>query len=398
MMDQRDREYEFPELCVPALPPVEMIVLPVAEGGDGSALDEDAPSDRTDHTEDMTGVSSAGTPAPADASADRSPAEPAPMTQEMSAATAQAYAAQVPHPTGAAAAAHPPQIPLAPAKRMQARFNPLADGMVYLVVFVGGCLGTALRYGLSLLLPAPLAGDGFFSAFHTATFLANMFACFLFAGLTAYMSQAAWIRKRARQLTSRGAGMGFCGGFSTLSAMVIEELTAIQNGQIGGFLCYALVSFVGGLIVAAAGVKLALVVSARREARVIAEAVTARERDTAGAAGAGAAGGAGTGTAGGRADSDTFGSGFVQVARGNVPEGDYGQPQADSAADGSSPVAAASVLAADVTLMPAIEPEPVTDEIPLVADPLTGDAKKADEYEPGGRDAGHDTAGSGARS
>lgn len=35
-----------------------------------------------------------------------------------------------PHPTGAAAARRPPSIPLSPRKRMQAKFNPLADGMM----------------------------------------------------------------------------------------------------------------------------------------------------------------------------------------------------------------------------------------------------------------------------
>ena len=35
----------------------------------------------------------------------------------------------------------PPQIPLAPLKQLQARFNPLADWMMYLVIFAGGCFG-----------------------------------------------------------------------------------------------------------------------------------------------------------------------------------------------------------------------------------------------------------------
>ena len=131
--------------------------------------------------------------------------EPAPSTQEISASEIE-YAA--PRPTGLAAAVAPPSIPLAPAKRVQAKFNPLADGMLYLVVFVGGFFGTAIRYGLSLLLPNPAAPSGLLHSFHTATFIANMLACFIFAALSTYMSQAAWIRKRIRQLVSRGVGMG----------------------------------------------------------------------------------------------------------------------------------------------------------------------------------------------
>ena len=51
-------------------------------------------------------------------------------------------------PVGAAASPNPPQISLAPIKKLRAQFNPLADGLVYLVVFAGGFVGTAARYGL----------------------------------------------------------------------------------------------------------------------------------------------------------------------------------------------------------------------------------------------------------
>ena len=169
--------------------------------------------------------------------------------------------AGVPDASTPAADSVPPQIPLAPIKAFQPQFNPLADAMIYLVVFVGGCVGTAMRYGLSVAVPQAQAG-AIASSFHVATFVANMAACFVYAALTAYMSQASWIRKRVRQLTSRGVGMGMCGGFSTLSAMVIEELTSLQQERIVGFLIYTLTSFAAGLLVSWFGVRLGLVASA----------------------------------------------------------------------------------------------------------------------------------------
>ena len=193
--------------------------------------------------------------------------EPAPSTQEISASEIE-YSA--PRPTGLAAAVAPPSIPLAPAKRVQAKFNPLADGMLYLVVFVGGFFGTAIRYGLSLLLPNPAAPSGLLHSFHTATFIANMLACFIFAALSTYMSQAAWIRKRIRQLVSRGVGMGMCGGFSTLSAMMIEDLNSLRAENIVGFVTYTLLSFICGLIIAWLGTMLGLALSRKREAHVVA--------------------------------------------------------------------------------------------------------------------------------
>lgn len=301
-------------------------------------------------------------------------AEPDPTTQEMTAAHARSYAAAVPHPTGAAAAVEPPRIPLAPAKRMQAQFNPLADGMIYLVVFLGGFVGTAMRYGLSLLLPAPAAGSGFLSVFHTATFTANMLACFIFAALTAYMSQAAWIRKRVRQLTSRGVGMGMCGGFSTLSAMVIEELTAIQQGQIGGFLVYMLASFAVGLLVAAAGVKAALALASRRSAQVVAQAVAA-------AAGEGPAHAAPKRDLDGVALADKpievgdAASGPIEIKSSATSQAD----RAQSTASGETAAALGTdTAAAGTPLAPAFEPAPITDEIPVVGDPITGGVRDGD--------------------
>ncbi|MBW3092104.1 CrcB family protein [Bifidobacterium sp. 82T10] len=271
----------------------------------------------------------------------------------------------------------PPKIPLAPMKRMQARFNPLADGMIYLVVFLGGFVGTGLRYGLNLALPNPIAADGFFSAFHPSTFIANMCACFIFAALSAYMSQASWIRKRARELTSRGVGMGMCGGFSTLSAMAIEDLTSLQASEIGGFAFYTLLSFACGLFVAWGGTMLALRAAEKHSRKAIHDAID-------------------------RGDG-------ANVARSQAPAGDYGQPVArdgvrtavssngtasngQSAAShdgngGAAPSGGPTVVRADGTtvqldaltaskLVPSFEPDPVTDEIPMVADPLRGEARE----------------------
>lgn len=163
--------------------------------------------------------------------------------------------------------------------------SPLEDWPLYVVVFVGGCLGTALRYGLSLLLPRPVADAGFLSAFHTATFVANMCACFIYSWLTMMLAQSVWISRRTRSLVSHGVGMGMCGGFSTLSALVVEELMATRGGNLAGAVAYGLVSFVCGVAVVFAGVRLALAMTAKRQAAQVQETVrrqtTVEEADAA---------------------------------------------------------------------------------------------------------------------
>lgn len=289
--------------------------------------------------------------------------EPSASTQEISAAQVRAQAN--PKPQGAAAAARPPQIPLAPIKRVQARFNPLADGMIYLVVFIGGMAGTALRYGLSLMLPATAASTGLWRSFHLPTFLANMVACFVFACLTSYISQATWIRKRVRQLTSRGVGMGMCGGFSTLSALAIEELTSLRADRLTGAMCYMLASFLGGLVVAWVGAKLGLA-AATRHARVVLSETRGRQHGD-------------RHVTGGQTIAVTEqlvpANGVpetVDVPHVAAPGGDYGQPQDQPSA--VLPVLPVEGGTLENQVPPAYEPAPITDEIPLTGDPTTGEA------------------------
>ena len=149
--------------------------------------------------------------------------------------------------------------------------QPLADPALYAVVFFGGALGTAMRFGLSALN----AADTSVVSARLGTFLANMAACFVYAALTTAMSQASWIRKRRRELASRGFGMGMCGGLSTLSALAIEELAAGRAQDAVGAAIYVTISFAGGLLMAWLGVHAAFALMRRRLAQSIRDQVTA---------------------------------------------------------------------------------------------------------------------------
>ena len=127
-----------------------------------------------------------------------------------------------------------------------------------LVVFIGGCLGTGCRYlltGLPGVNDSPILGTG--------TFVANMLASCCYAAITAYLSQAAWMPSRRRELTGRGCGMGICGGLSTSSTLCVEVVVAMREGLIVTGLLYLLLTFALGLAVALVGARLGAALARR---------------------------------------------------------------------------------------------------------------------------------------
>ena len=329
--------------------------------------------------------------------------EPNPATQSID--VAEVARADV-RPSGAAASKHPPQIPLAPMKRMQARFNPLADGLMYLVVFVGGFVGVGFRRATDLLLPSV---NG--SPFVVGTFVSNMLACFLFAMLTEYMATASWLRRRVRQVVSRGVGLGLLGGLSTMSGVMLETMEGMREQRFGSALGYLAGSFAGGLIAAAVGVALMQALLARGTRKRVRNAIA--DASTASVSSMSDSG-----------DSDAYGIvqdvqmtdtavSATQSVTQTVPMADSGESDVPAAqgvrhvkvADAAHSAAQAALEAAQaaqqaaqvaqqvaqtgqvpkiesqpqssqpVAPLPSFEPKPVTAEIPRVADPTTGEVR-----------------------
>lgn len=301
--------------------------------------------------------------------------DPNPATQAISVVEAANADAQ---PQGAAAASNPPQIPLAPLKRVQARFNPLADGLMYLVVFVGGFVGVGLRRVLDEMMPA---AEG--QPFVPGTFVSNMLACFLFAMLVEYMAVASWWPRRMRQIASRGIGLGMLGGLSTMSGLMLETMEGMSTHHVTGALLYLAISFVGGMIASVAGLGIMQLLLARRTRRAVREAL--RLSDS------------------GESDNLTMRKGLAKGYT-QVKVADMAHSAAQAALEAAAAAQAAATTAAraaqsesvesqespglaelaDATRRnspvpsvnpPSFEPKPITAEIPLVADPTTGEVR-----------------------
>jgi len=116
-----------------------------------------------------------------------------------------------------------------------------------IIVAVGGGLGTAMRYAISVLMSSKTI-----NTFPVSTFLVNILGCFFIGVLAAAFAK----NNMLTQNTYLFFATGFCGGFTTFSAFAYENLMLLKNGNISTFLIYMIASFSVGIISVFAGYKL----------------------------------------------------------------------------------------------------------------------------------------------
>jgi CrcB protein len=113
----------------------------------------------------------------------------------------------------------------------------------WLLVALGGALGSMLRFAAQRFIPAQF--------FPYGTFAVNITGCLLIGVLWAFVQKQALPFEGRLLLIS-----GFCGGFTTFSAFTLESMVLLQSGRWALFFIYVLLSVALGLLATFIGFKL----------------------------------------------------------------------------------------------------------------------------------------------
>ncbi|MDX1481098.1 MAG: fluoride efflux transporter CrcB [Woeseiaceae bacterium] len=128
-----------------------------------------------------------------------------------------------------------------------------ASFAAFLVVGVGGAAGAIARYALTV---ATLRWSASIPA---GTFASNLLGCLLMGGLVALLPRFAWLGE-SDAVTDHYRllfGVGFCGAFTTLSALVLELNAMLQRDEFLLAFAYLVTTLVGGFAAFWAGAALA---------------------------------------------------------------------------------------------------------------------------------------------
>lgn len=105
----------------------------------------------------------------------------------------------------------------------------------YAAVALGGALGGAFRFILTIIFP--------FHNWPWGIFTANLGGCFLLGFLTPILQ----LTKSVPLAVKKGITVGLIGGFTTMSTFAADTIAMLQNGHLFGGSVYLLATVTGGM-------------------------------------------------------------------------------------------------------------------------------------------------------
>ena len=118
--------------------------------------------------------------------------------------------------------------------------------MSWILVFLGGGLGSVLRFGVSMLFAPSNRSIPF------ATLAVNVLGCFVLG----YFLYSDWALARAGAYRA-GIATGVLGGFTTFSTFGVESIRLYESDQLTIAILYIMLSLFGGLAAAYLGMRFA---------------------------------------------------------------------------------------------------------------------------------------------
>jgi len=117
----------------------------------------------------------------------------------------------------------------------------------FLLVFLGGGLGSMLRFAISKLF------NGYFQHFFLGTFLVNIIGCLLIGIILGFSLKENLLSQNQTLLLVSG----FCGGFTTFSTFAFENHSLLRDAGLLHFSVYTIASIAVGILAVALGLWLA---------------------------------------------------------------------------------------------------------------------------------------------
>ena len=116
----------------------------------------------------------------------------------------------------------------------------------FILVFLGGGLGSGLRYLVAIAM------NQYSKILPFGTFTVNMIGCLLIGLVLGYAQKENTLTSNQILLLATG----FCGGFTTFSAFANENLELIRNGEIFNLSIYTIGSVFLGIVLILIGYSL----------------------------------------------------------------------------------------------------------------------------------------------